>query len=264
MVLRATLRRKLLLAFGLVAGIMAMVAVFLLSRLAAVNDTYANHAIHWQEAGANAMGAGMHVNRQVASLRGYLLVGNAEMFTEYQEGQKVTKQKIADLLRGVDDPQILTDIKTLEELNTAFAAPAEHVLALAMDGRRLEAQEAFTAKSYPIATQMIALVSQLTVQLQQKADEAVGNAGAAAAAARMWGQIALAAGMAVAIVVAWGLAVAITKPVQRVANLARGLAAGNLRVEKLRITSNDEIGDMARAFDHMVEALQNVIRGVHE
>lgn len=58
------------------------------------------------------------------------------------------------------------------------------------------------------------------------------------------------------------LARTISRPLGLVAGAARRLAAGDLTVAELRVSSGDEVGEMARAFNQMVPSLRNLITGV--
>ena len=60
---------------------------------------------------------------------------------------------------------------------------------------------------------------------------------------------------------AYFLAAKATEPLIRMGGAAEQIAGGNLTIEKLAVDSNDEIGRMAAAFNHMTERLSAVLRG---
>ncbi len=62
-------------------------------------------------------------------------------------------------------------------------------------------------------------------------------------------------------VLAYVLSAKATEPLIRMGSAADAIAGGNLAIEKLAVGSNDEIGHMAAAFNHMTERLSAVLRG---
>jgi methyl-accepting chemotaxis protein len=55
----------------------------------------------------------------------------------------------------------------------------------------------------------------------------------------------------------------ITRPLRSVTEMSQEIAAGNLKQEKLRVTSGDEIGQLAGAFNGMLEGLRGLARQTH-
>ncbi|MGV3663668.1 MAG: methyl-accepting chemotaxis protein [Prosthecobacter sp.] len=56
----------------------------------------------------------------------------------------------------------------------------------------------------------------------------------------------------------WFIARSISGPLQRVVESADSIATGNLRVEKMHVSSNDEIGKLGRSFNNMLENLKEL------
>lgn len=61
-------------------------------------------------------------------------------------------------------------------------------------------------------------------------------------------------------VFAYFLASVATKPILRIGNAAEQIAGGNLALPDLPVDSDDEIGRMARSFNHMIERLSAVLK----
>jgi len=64
------------------------------------------------------------------------------------------------------------------------------------------------------------------------------------------------------IVIAYFFSKKITDPILKAVAMAKEIANGNLSVEKIKIKSKDEIGDLANALNSMLDNLQNIIQKV--
>jgi signal transduction histidine kinase len=82
---------------------------------------------------------------------------------------------------------------------------------------------------------------------------------------QIWGNTLLAAGLALALVLlVYSLLVRrITRPLQDLSDLTRDVAAGNLDRQAV-IASRDEVGDLAKSFNTMVDRLRESRREIHE
>lgn len=86
-----------------------------------------------------------------------------------------------------------------------------------------------------------------TLHMQKQVDEMIQT------------QIAVVAVAAVlSFLFSWFIARSISLPLQRVVESADSIATGNLRVEKMNVTSNDEIGRLGRSFNNMLENLKEL------
>lgn len=69
--------------------------------------------------------------------------------------------------------------------------------------------------------------------------------------------IAIAAGL-LSFLFSWFIARSISLPLQRVAESADSIATGNLRIEKMSVSSRDEIGKLGTAFNNMLDNLKEL------
>lgn len=54
----------------------------------------------------------------------------------------------------------------------------------------------------------------------------------------------------------------ISEPIQAVAQGAQEVAQGNLRIEKIKVDSKDELGQLANSFNVMTENLADLVKQV--
>ncbi|CCU78405.1 Methyl-accepting chemotaxis protein [Halanaerobium saccharolyticum subsp. saccharolyticum DSM 6643] len=64
------------------------------------------------------------------------------------------------------------------------------------------------------------------------------------------------------IIIAYFFSKKITNPILKAVAMAKEIANGNLSVEKIKIKSKDEIGDLADALNDMLDSLKNIIQKV--
>lgn len=97
-------------------------------------------------------------------------------------------------------------------------------------------------------------------QVQEYQTAAEQNSWRAQAAAGSLAVLAIVGGLIVSVLISRSIA----RPLMQVARAAERLATGDLRVEALQIKSQDEAGEMARAFNQMVQQLRRLMIGVSE
>lgn len=111
----------------------------------------------------------------------------------------------------------------------------------------------------------------LLFRTQGAGTAANGEVVAAAAAIRQTVSLAQTVGLglaggaiAVGLIVAWVLIRGISRPLRQTAAAAARLAEGDLTVEALDVRTRDEVEDMARAFNRMVESLRTLVAQVSD
>jgi methyl-accepting chemotaxis protein len=62
----------------------------------------------------------------------------------------------------------------------------------------------------------------------------------------------------IGLLVGWMIGREISVPLQQVVNSAESISQGNLRINKLGLMRGDEVGQLARAFDHMLDNLKDL------
>lgn len=65
------------------------------------------------------------------------------------------------------------------------------------------------------------------------------------------------AGTAMALLLGWGLSERLTRPIVRLTYAAKGLGSGNLK-NRVRVRSDDELGELARTFNWMADRLEGL------
>src|SRR5699024_1676897 len=68
--------------------------------------------------------------------------------------------------------------------------------------------------------------------------------------------------LVIGIRVIWLFASSIADPLKKASEKMNGLAEGNLRLEPMRVRSNDELGQLATAMNHIHEQLRAVIENI--
>ncbi|TWJ18245.1 bacteriohemerythrin [Geobacter argillaceus] len=93
---------------------------------------------------------------------------------------------------------------------------------------------------------------------QKEADEGLKRVDALTAAAQIWIVVIIVSGLLFGLLLALMAVRSIRAPLQRLAADAEQIATGDLGVE-VRVDSNDEVGQLARSFEKMVNSLRELI-----
>jgi methyl-accepting chemotaxis protein len=137
----------------------------------------------------------------------------------------------------------------------AWRVQVERFAALLVDGKRDDALK----MRADMGTSVKVVIGNFDRLVEQKIQVALDTSGQTAA--RISGAILLqtaiaAAGLVLALILGWIIAQSVTRPLERATRLA---ASGELST-RLAITTQDEIGDLGRAFDAMTERLEKKTR----
>ncbi len=134
------------------------------------------------------------------------------------------------------------------DLINASVPEVDRLLATAPDSTDYaELLTSLLAKEAEIQDFGINIAKGYTLHMQKQVDELI----------KMEISVAAVAGL-LSFLFSFFIARSISVPLQRVVESADSIATGNLRVEKMNVTSNDEIGRLGRSFNNMLENLKEL------
>jgi methyl-accepting chemotaxis protein len=262
--MRFTIGTKLIVGFASVLLLMAVIGGFSLIKLGAVNDMledmYSNQANGIsliKEANINLIARGR-------AEKNAILATDRDEIDQHARSTAKYAAAVVEYM-GKFEPLILSeqgraDYRRYQEIWKEFLPLQERVAAHARRNEDAQAIE-WGEKARALADELDAVLSSLANQKesQAKAQNEHGAAAYAQARAVTLGLIlfALALGLGIALF----LSRQISKGLQTVAQAAEGIAEGNLD-QRVTITTNDELGDMAKSFQKMIDNLRNVVSQV--
>lgn len=257
------LMTKMLAGYLSVVALLLVVAFVSLSSLTTVTSSYQDITHRLSRLQIDARSLQANVADGTRAVTGYIATGDASYKTEFFE----INERVVSLLGELETLIQTTEAKAIHQRivtakanydtvggplleKTSFTAQeAHHHIGTTLRGPRLELMAAID--------ELVVLAEGTTSQMSTQTDETASRdraivIGVAAAAA------------VAAVLLALIIARSISRPVNAVAQAAQRLAAGDLTLEELQVSSRDEVGAMADAFNQMVKTLREVLTKVNE
>ncbi len=258
--MRATLQVKLTAAFVAVGLLVALGAVSVIVALRQVVGEYNVVTQQLQPADKDVSDLLTGVNRQAAATRGYLLFRDETFIDEFAEADRIMQESVRALHSHLTDPDHLRTATAIQDLNRQYTEAANQSTKLVRQGRIQEAREHLVRVARPIIVQTTTLGQALQRSLHDRATSAADTAQQNTAQAENMGLAAVIIGLLVGLTAEAALARSIARPVRQTATSALRVAAGDLTVTELQVKSRDEVGQMAGAFNQMVQNLRRLVQ----
>ncbi|HYG60350.1 MAG TPA: HAMP domain-containing protein, partial [Symbiobacteriaceae bacterium] len=258
--MRWTLTSKLLAAFALVG---AVASVSGLAQMNAMREVDRERTVTEQidAASLGAVELEAAFSQKTAALWGYVLFRNRDQVDEFRAADERSRQALAALDKQMWE-EGRASLTQLTAVNDQFTAVADQVMGLIGEGQSDAALTTLSQKAPPLLEQIGPLVKGISKAGQQRAADAkVGVADRVESA--MWQAYAIMAA-ALALAMAGGalLARSLVRPIQRAAQAARRVAEGDLTVPELKVRGEDEVANLSRSFNQMVQSLRGLAQGV--
>lgn len=261
--MRFPIGAKLALAFSLLLLLMVIPAVATFRGMRTIESAYRDEVVRISEAMRNIELLETHIVTQALNVSSYLLTKDPTFRTGFENARRDVDKTLAtlkELLRLPESQALLRQIEEIQAEYVAFAMSLMDIAELAtlsqIESGMLRLAEVRN-DLLEVTETLIRTGTQLVTQTQQQAQ-------ASAASARRLAIIAYVITVLVAFAAASLMTRHITGPLHRVAALAARLADGDLSVERLEVSSRDEFGDMAAAFNRMVDSWREILHQIRE
>lgn len=202
-----------------------------------------------------------NVSDQIANLRGYYLYKNSEMVTEYERLAEANGKIEEELIKTSSKPeakQMITEAKALGDKYSEIAE--KKYIPLVQAGKNEEALQALS-EMVPIIKALSRKVDEYqefrNKEIVEALTQTVNNAQQAKNIAIFAAMFAAILGLAIGFFAARSIA----SPVNQLAAVAHKVAGGDL-TEQVEINRQDEIGELANAFNTMRTQLKHLIRQI--
>jgi methyl-accepting chemotaxis protein len=191
---------------------------------------------------------------------GYVLTQNPQLKTEYDAARQESADAFTQLKAMMQAAEAKADIAEAEAADDAFAATIQPVFD--MTGASKEQIDDLVTKAAPSRAKIAAATAKLTAFLEQYNQDTKNAAATQATQTRELSVVVAALAAVLGIVIAMVFARSISRPVVAVAGVARRLAEGDLTVEDLKVSSRDEVAEMASSINLMVGTMRDVMRQI--
>jgi methyl-accepting chemotaxis protein len=192
---------------------------------------------------------------------GYLLTQNPQFKTDADTAVKEASESLAKLKALARADEAKAAIAEGEETNKAFDAVVVPIFSQAVFSPE-QINDLAVNKLPPARTKVTAATQKLTAFLEKYNQDAQSAATAEENRSRML--ITLISALAAVLGIGIGILFSrsISRPVVAVAGVAKRLAEGDLTMNDLRVSTRDEVGEMAGSINHMVSTLRDVLQQI--
>ena len=261
---KISLKMKLGLGFGSLLVILALVAgtgYYSTFRMSVANDKAvenlykANLSTQMQVA----------IEKQTTGVRGFLLAGKEDLLKYDQDGQAEYKEASQSL-----DKQLVNEKgkKLFEDISSEyrdFRAICDKEIELRRAGKGAEAEQlAFSPQTSDVRKNLRERLAELDALEDTLAQEGVKEGSAAANGSRITIMAGSILGFAIGILVAILIVRSITHSIGAMVGVIEEVAANNLTIADMKITTQDEIGQAGTALNKMKNNLHGVIQSIAE
>jgi methyl-accepting chemotaxis protein len=259
---KMSLKMKLGLGFG--AILVILVALGITGYTAAVESDRTSDEVEAATTKlANTVGVEAGIEMQSNGVRGFVLTGNEPMLKRDEEGKSQVKENLDSLERLVALPEGKKLLKEIEDKRDIYRARLDRQIALRRDGK---ANEAVAVVTDPAGAQVRSELREAVnafIDLQEKVKATVtAKQQAAENHTKMLTLILSLVGSVTGLVVALLVTRSITSPLNRMVAMIQEVAANNLAVADLEITTEDEIGQAGIALNKMKSNLSEIVQSI--
>jgi methyl-accepting chemotaxis protein len=200
--------------------------------------------------------------KESSGTRGFLLTGEEQMLERDEEGKEQHREnieKLRSLLLTEEGKQLLAEI---ESAHQGFRAVADKEIQLKRGGKGSEATELMSTQAAPAFNLLDKATDKLFEHLEQKKKALNQEQDREAAQGKTLAIALCLIGIAVGFVVAILISRSLIGGINRMVAMIQDLAANNLAVDDLEITSQDEIGQAGLALNKMKNNLAEIIQSI--
>lgn len=204
--------------------------------------------------------------QQETGMRGFVISGDEDLLEPYIFGKRAIRDNLDFIERHSGSyPSMRRLVDNARPLITELERFSDELIELARSGPEGMAE---AQRRLPEGKVLMDQFTVLFANMLRDTNQVVLGAWEEVAAARQSTQtMILVAGIGIAgisLVIGLFVGGAISRPIARIAAAAGQVAEGNLDQKALAIPSRDEVGDMTRAFNHMVSHLRHLVQNVSE
>jgi len=192
----------------------------------------------------------------------FYLKNSEEEFKRYhdrmgkmQEELKASREKYSKLHLSDEEKKQISEFETAWD---SYVSSTQKAIDLLKSGKVDEAQKQTRGDGKKTYDQSNKILGELQASSQKKADGALLLMHATTSTARNWIICLISSGLIIGILLGVLTIKAIRAPLRRLADDAEQIATGDLSVE-IHVDSDDEVGQLARSFEKMVNSLRELI-----
>lgn len=261
--MRINIGMKLAIGFSLVVMLMGVTVFFGFSGLTQVVATYENEALRIGETARLTEQLEKQVLAQGFAVASFLATGNSQYQEEFDVAQNAAEEvamMLREMIRSDEGHAILDRIAETQRTYSVQARPF-------IGGAITTANPTFQQLLAPMTAtrgRLVRAVADMAEYQSRRLEEARVEASAAADRARSVMTVVAVAAVAAASAIGYVINRGVSGPVRLATNVVLRLSDGDLTVQRLRVRSKDEIGDMAAALNRLVGNLRAAMEQIRQ
>lgn len=260
--MRTGLRMKLISSFGAILILLLIVAGASTYGLQTSNAKHEHVITNEKEVIIQARRLQTFVYDRARAVFGYMMTVDPMFQDDVNQANTEIAEAMARLEALAETEADFERLAQLQEAEAAFVAVIEPVMSRTTAFTEAEMRRFVMDTIRGPRAQLRVAITALLTQAEQDADVGEAEAVAASETALLVTFAATGLALVVGFILSLILARSIARPIQLTAAAAHQLAQGNLAIEQLNVQSRDEVGEMARAFNQMVQNLRHLLGSV--
>lgn len=259
--MKLTVRTKLLAGFLSILILMVGVTAVGFRALNQVRAQYEELSGRIQTMQLQARIVQQLMTEQARALNQYLLTSNRAYEDEYKKAADQLEASLSEIAALVDSAEAQEILARVRDSQKAYQATAAQLFSQQSLSSGV-VQSMVTSTLPPLRSRFMTSVDELI----QLGDKLAGATREQVEATDLQARWIMGVAAAVSVVAGWIIAVTIGRqvafPVTAIARSAARMAEGDLTVEPLAVKNRDELGEMAQAFNRMLDSMRTMLQQV--
>ncbi|MFD1347818.1 methyl-accepting chemotaxis protein [Oceanobacillus caeni] len=201
---------------------------------------------------------------QIDLLRAFFLSGNADLVAEMEEANQNVQEMINTSRELVNTQDEKDSLRKIEIMNKLFLDAATVAIPYQDSNSQVKLISSLADIPSTMATKMVDESKILAESTNKEIEVAIHDNKEKVQQTFILLIISAVVSLGLLVVIGMSVSRLIVKPIVQVSNMAREIANGNLRGEKIEIKNNDEIGDLSSSFNLMRDNLHQVLYKVEQ
>jgi methyl-accepting chemotaxis protein len=260
---KLSLKMKLGVGFGLLLAILAVTGGLAYRAMINIDDAtnVVDRKVAEKELSLNLMEA---ILKQSAGTRGYLLTGQEQMFQDLEDGRREFREiteKLTPLVHSAEGKRLTADIQRSYDL---YNAVIDKVVQLQKDGKNKEAEAMIATEGAPAFRVVDKATADFAAHLEEGVQASSKERLATEGQSKAFTIGLMVSGIVLGFVIAAVIARSITGGIARMVTMIREVAAKNLTIQDMEVTSEDEIAQAGIALNEMKNSLHDIVHSIAE
>ena len=256
------IRTRLLLLCGLVLIFTAGIGIFALYQIKEVNNFY--QELIGTRAEISNRSRTMVVNFEYSALylRSFLLCNIEDYYNKYGDALNKAKNDAQELKKMVHDAEGQKMVESLIKDLDSYQAYSNEVIGIKRKSPNIQEVIDYTLNKKGTVATIIQAGNSLADQQQKMMKEDTAAISAKVNNIVRTVIIAIIAAIFLSFLVALPLSNRVSRPLGRLERESERIAGGDLTGEEVSVTTRDEVGNLAKAFNHMRRSLKGLVEDV--